>query len=84
MCFLGVFVGEAEQNVFLLHHLDPSPGLSFNILYLFSYLFIYLFFFCFLGPQGWHMEVPRLGVESELQPLIYATATATWMGSLTH
>ena len=24
------------------------------------------------------MEVPRLGVESELQPLAYATATATW------
>ena len=24
------------------------------------------------------MEVPRLGVESELQLLAYATATATW------
>ena len=24
----------------------------------------------------WHMEVPRLGVESELQLLAYATATA--------
>ena len=31
------------------------------------------FFFCFLG----HMEVPRLGIESELQLLAYATATAT-------
>ena len=28
------------------------------------YLFIYLFFF--LGPYPWHMEVPSLGVESEL------------------
>ena len=25
-----------------------------------------LFFFCFLGPQPWHMEVPRLGVQLEL------------------
>ena len=24
------------------------------------------------------MEVPELGVESELQPLAYTTATATW------
>ena len=23
-------------------------------------------FFVFLGPHPWHMEVPRLGVESEL------------------
>ena len=26
----------------------------------------------------WHMEVPRLGVESELQLPAYATTTATW------
>ena len=27
----------------------------------------YLFFLCFfLGPQPWHIEVPRQGVESEL------------------
>ena len=25
----------------------------------------------------WHMEVPRLGVQSELQPSAYTTATAT-------
>ena len=34
--------------------------------------------FCFLGPHPWHLEVPRLGVESELQLLVYATATVTW------
>ena len=33
-------------------------------------------FFCFLGPHLWHMEVPRLGVESELQLPAYITATA--------
>ena len=31
----------------------------------------------FLGPHVRHMEVPRLGVESELQMPAYATATAT-------
>ena len=37
----------------------------------------YLFIFFLLGPQVWPMEVPRLGVKSELQLLAYATATAT-------
>ena len=42
--------------------------------------FFAFFFFCFLGPHSWHMEVPRLGVESELQLVatVTATATATW------
>ena len=35
------------------------------------------FFFGSMGPYVWHMEVPRLGVESELQLPAYATATAT-------
>ena len=35
-------------------------------------------FFCFLGPYVQHMEVPRLGVKSELQLLAYATAIVTW------
>ena len=39
--------------------------------------FFFFFFFCFLGLHPWHMEVPRLGVESEQQLLAYATATAT-------
>ena len=33
---------------------------------------------CFLGPHQQHMEVPRLGVDSELQLLACTTATATW------
>ena len=32
---------------------------------------------CFLGPHVWHVEVPRLGVEWELQLPAYTTATAT-------
>ena len=35
------------------------------------------FFFCFSGPHSEHMEVPRLGVQLELQLAAYATATAT-------
>ena len=32
-----------------------------------SIFFFLVFFFCyFFGPLLWHMEVPRLGVESEL------------------
>ena len=31
----------------------------------------------FLGPHLWHMKVPRLGVESQLQLPGYATAIAT-------
>ena len=37
---------------------------------------VYPFFVFFLGPQVQHMEVSRLGVESELQPLAYTTARA--------
>ena len=39
----------------------------------------FLFFFLasvFLGPHPWHMEVPGLGVESELQLPAYTTVTA--------
>ena len=35
------------------------------------------FSFFFLGPHLWHVEVPRLVVESELQLLASARATAT-------
>ena len=31
-----------------------------------------------LGPHPWHVEVPRLRVEWELQLPAYTTATATW------
>ena len=40
----------------------------------------FFFFFVLLGLHSWHMEVPRLGVELELQLPAYTTAraTATW------
>lgn len=36
-----------------------------------EYIFVFWFglvwfWFWFLGPHSWHMEVPRLGIESEL------------------
>ena len=43
----------------------------------FCSLFFVFVFFVFLGPHAWHMDVPRLGVQSELQLLDYTTATAT-------
>ena len=43
-----------------------------------SFFFLsFFFFFCVLGPYLWHLEVPRVGDESELQLLAYARATAT-------
>ena len=39
--------------------------------------FVLFCFVCFLEPHVWHVEVPRLGVKSELQLIGTATATAT-------
>ena len=38
-------------------------------------LFIYLFIYLFIFGLSRAMEVPRLGVKLELQPLAYTTAT---------
>ena len=48
-----------------------KPGFCNQCFYLFIYLFI-----CLLVSHLWHMEVPRLWVQSELQLPSYATATA--------
>ena len=42
-----------------------------------NYVYFQLIFFSFLVPYLWQMEVPRLGVESELQLPATAIATAT-------
>ena len=46
-------------------------------------LYLGFFFFCLLsfvilGLHLQHMGVPKLGVESELLPLVHTTAIATW------
>ena len=43
----------------------------------------FFFFFHFLGLHPQHMEVPRPGVETEMQPPAYTAAIATW-GSKPH
>ena len=50
-----------------MYNLQISPPIS---------IFFFLFYFCIWGPDLWSMEVPRLGVESELQLLAYTTGTA--------
>ena len=69
-----------------IKHLEKE---NYNSLYIWSFynllgflsLALILFYFCccclFLGLYLLHMEVPRLGIKSELQPLAYTTATAT-------
>jgi len=56
------------------HRPDINTDTRYYLLKL-TYIFFF-FFLVFLGPHLWHMEVPRLGVESELQLLAYTTATA--------
>ena len=34
--------------------------------YIHTHTHTHIYIFVFLGPHLWHMEVPRLGVESEL------------------
>ena len=41
-----------------------------------NYFIPFFFFFYFLGPHSWHMEVPRLGVDLELQLPAHTTVTA--------
>ena len=43
-------------------HINHWTGFLF-----FGFFFFFFFFFVFLGPHLGHVEVPRLGVESELQ-----------------
>ena len=49
----------------------------FIYMYICMYITMYIYFFfpSFLGLHPRHMEIPRLGVELELQLLAYITAT---------
>ena len=70
----SVFVSRGEPELFPSQHM-----LGFQTQ---CFLFVCLFLFCFLGQHLQHMEVPRLGVESELQLPAYTMATATQDPSL--
>ena len=57
-----------------------SFGSSYFVLILKTTVFrnsFFFFFFSFLGPHLQHMDVPRLGVKSELQLSAYTTGIAT-------
>ena len=49
--------------------------LKFYSFIIFSF-FLFSLSFVFLDPHWLHIEVPRLGVKSELSPMAYTTATA--------
>ena len=51
-------------------------GCFLSDFHFFIFLFCFVLFLVFLGPHLRHMQVPRLGVQSELQPLTYSTAIA--------
>ena len=60
------------------HHatLDTITSVACECLWAHNFFFLSFFLFVFLGLHSWHMEVPRLGVESEVQLLAYNVATA--------
>ena len=60
----------------MLNRNAKSEHANFDYFILFLFLLIFNFFFFFLGPHQWLMEVPRPGIESELQLPAYTTATA--------
>ena len=53
-----------------------QASLSLHLLYLLHNIYLFCLF-VLLGPHSRHMEVPRLGVQWELQLLAYTTAIAT-------
>ena len=68
--FTEVLIFHFPNDEWCWAHFHVSIGLFF------------FFFFFFLGLHQWHMEVPRLSVELELQLLAYTSATA--MPDLSH
>ena len=63
-----------------VHSPAPMPNVCLHI----QTQVVLFFFSCFLGLHLRHMEVPRLGVQMELQRLSYTKATATAMQEPSH
>ena len=57
--------------IFVIEYLLVGWGVPVN-----SFFSLFFGGGSFLGPHPLHTEVPRLGVQSELQPPAYTTATA--------
>ena len=58
-------------------HLKSLALCESFLFFVFCFLFFFFVFLPFLGLLPWHMEVPRPGVQLELQLPAIATATAT-------
>ena len=58
------------------HLLNITPcAICFLVVFLFCFVFWFFLSFCyFFGPLPWHIEVPRLEVQWELQLPAQATA----------
>ena len=74
---VGVLVLQKSSKISLWTFLEEETKPCPKAVLLFLFLFLFLFFFLlyFLGSHLWHMEVPRLGVTSELQLPVYTPAT---------
>ena len=69
----GSYVPKTEKNLSFFFFFAFTMYLYF----IFYFILLFYLFVVFLGPHPRYMEVPRLGVESELQLPAYTTATAT-------
>ena len=92
MCSFLLCSKAIQLYIYIFFHILLYYGLSQNIEYpvlysrtsllihsiffYFFFVFLLLLLLLFLGPLPRHMEVPRLGVELELQPPAFARATA--------
>ena len=77
--WMGFHVTSKMQRNIKLHNLSSQiKSVSFSSSWLFFCFVLFCFvLLCFLGPYLQYMEIPRPGVESELQLLAYTTTTAT-------
>ena len=64
-----------RQNLKLISKLILKFHTSEILKVVFFFFFFFFLAFCFLWPHPWHIEVPGVGVGSELQMLAYTTAT---------
>ena len=72
---LQIYILTWYLNIQRLHERRNRVSLLYSVLCLGPKTAFFFFFFS--GPHTWHVEIPRWGVESELQLPAYATATAT-------
>ena len=82
--YVPKFISFTSSGLYALFWLRyySQAWLTINYSFLLIFVIIISVIFGFLGPHPWHMEVPRLGVQLELQLLAYTTATEMWDLSL--